>query len=109
MKTLFSLSISMLLMSGAVSAHGQSLRCQGDLARPGDSKASVLQKCGEPQHKDSFCQEVKTAQSETATAVVVPCEQIDTWTYNPGTGQFLTQLRFRAGKVDKIEYGDRVK
>lgn len=109
MKTLFSLSLSGLLMSGAVSAHGQSLRCQGELARPGDSKASVLQKCGEPQHTDSFCQPVKTAQSETAATVVLPCEQIDTWTYNPGTGQFLTHLRFRAGKVENIEYGDRVK
>jgi hypothetical protein len=98
----------------SASAPAQSLRCKTDLVSPGDSRASVLQKCGEPVIKDSFC---KPVQPQTQPAVapgstvvnVVPCENVDEWTYNPGYGQFMTTLRFEAGQLVSIKYGDRVK
>lgn len=89
-----------------------SFRCKNDLASTGDSKLSVLQKCGEPVAKDSFCKPVSVtpAKGTTGTAINVnACEQVDEWTYNPGYGQFMTTLRFEQGKLASIKYGDRVK
>jgi hypothetical protein len=102
------------LMLFSAGAFAQSLRCKTDLVSPGDSRASVLQKCGEPVVKDSFCKPVppqtQPAGTPGPTVVnVVPCENVDEWTYNPGYGQFMTTLRFEAGKLVSINYGDRVK
>lgn len=90
---------------------GQSLRCNGDIAKIGDSKASILQKCGRPVYEDSYCAPESTRQwwKSAHSATVAPCDTIDEWTFNPGAGQFLTSLKFRGGKVIAITYGDRVK
>lgn len=98
---------------GATTAQAQSFRCKNDLASVGEAKAAVFQKCGEPVFKDSFCKPATAPrhQPETpaATVVVVPCETVDEWTYNPGYGQFMTTLRFESGRLESIRYGDRVK
>jgi hypothetical protein len=106
-------------------ASAQSLRCKGDLAQIGNSKGTILQKCGEPVLKDSFC---KPTQSTTSTTPVVTpaapttanstsvttnvtvnsCQQVEEWTYNPGYGQFMTMLQFEGGSLTRIRYGDRV-
>ncbi len=89
-------------------------RCKNDLVSVGDSKASAFLKCGEPLVKDTFCKpaEAKDAavpQGGKPIAMVVPCETVDEWTYNPGYGQFVTTLRFESGKLVSITYGERVK
>ena len=61
-------TVAVTLLSAG--AFAQSLRCKTDLVSPGDSRASVLQKCGEP---------------------------------------VVNTLRFEAGKLVSINYGDRVK
>ena len=104
-------------------ASAQSLRCKGDLAQIGNSKGTVLQKCGEPVMKDTFC---KPAQDTVSSSTVVTpntpgstantttnvtvntCQQVEEWTYNPGYGQFMTMLLFEGGSLTKIRYGDRV-
>lgn len=91
----------------------RSLRCNGDLAEVGDSKASVLQKCGEPFFVDTFCKPanqviVPPAATGTTTVNVLPCQEVDEWSYNPGPGQFITIVRFEAGVITSIRYGDRV-
>jgi hypothetical protein len=100
-----------LSFSGLTSA--QSLRCNSDLAVIGDSKASVLQKCGEPVHRDSFCkpvvQQTSLPSTSQTTVNVLPCENVDEWTYKPGYGQFLTTLQFQSGNLVSIRYGDRIK
>jgi hypothetical protein len=89
---LFAVLCAVFAMASA-SAETTSFRCKNDLVNLGDSKASVLQKCGEP-----------------ATVVNVnACQNVDDWTYNPGRGQFMTSLQFEAGKLSAIKYGDRVK
>ena len=83
-------------------AHAQgSLRCDGDLAQIRDSKAVMLQKCGEPFFTESFC--------KPTDQIFLPCQLVEEWAYNPGPGQFITILRFEAGLVRSIRYGDRVK
>ena len=114
------------LTTASASAQTLSFRCKNDLVNIGASKASALQKCGEPVAKDAFC---KPAHSNTGnaatdanananantnerrTTVIVnnTCETVDEWTYNPGVGQFMTTLRFESGKLVTITYGDRVK
>lgn len=97
------------------SAQAQSMRCKNDLANVGEGKASVLQKCGEPVHRESFCKPVAQTPAPspgpggTTVVNVTPCETVDEWTYNPGRGQFLTILRFESGRLAGISYGDRVK
>ena len=108
----------------AASAQTLSFRCKNDLVNIGASKASALQKCGEPIAKDAFCKPLDANNTNAAidpnvnaqtkpkrTTVVVnnTCETVDEWTYNPGTGQFMTTLRFESGKLVTITYGDRVK
>jgi hypothetical protein len=87
-------------------ASAQSFRCRGDIANVGDAKVSVLQKCGEPLAKDTFCKPVDQPANPVAAAV---CEQVDEWVYNPGYGQFMTTLRFESGRLHSIHYGERVK
>lgn len=98
----------------ALPAQAQSMRCKNDLANVGDNKAAVLQKCGAPVAKDSFCKPAEktsntTAEPGKAVVNVVPCETVDEWTYNPGRGDFMTTLRFESGRLTAITYGDRVK
>jgi hypothetical protein len=105
----------------AASVSAQSLRCKGDFAQIGNSKGTILQKCGEPVLKDTFC---KPESQTTANAPAIPdargvsgaatnitinqCVTVEEWTYNPGYGQFMTMLQFEAGELKRIRYGDRV-
>jgi hypothetical protein len=103
-----------LAIGYATSVPAQSLRCNGDLAGVGDSKASLFQKCGKPAFQDSFCKPVDTVQTVIDAAgntiVLGPgsCQQIDEWTYFPGSGQFVTTFRLEGGVVKSVKYGDRI-
>ncbi|VAW91383.1 hypothetical protein MNBD_GAMMA23-1059 [hydrothermal vent metagenome] len=92
------------------SAFADSLNCKNNFAEIGDSKASVLFKCGTPMFKDSFFKSVKakTSSSQAKNTPTLQCETIDQWTYNPGPGQFLTTLQFERGLLVSIKYGDRI-
>jgi Protein of unknown function (DUF2845) len=67
------------------SASGEAaLRCGNLLAQEGDSSAAVLQKCGEPSFKQSYCEELLAKKENTP--IVVPCETVEEWTYSPAAG-----------------------
>ena len=91
-------------LCGAI--HAESLRCNGDLAGTGDSKAAVLYKCGAPYFAESFCKPV--AHSDDMDRITVVCVPVDDWAYNPGSGQFITIMRFENGVVSSIRFGPRV-
>ena len=111
----FAWAVALALLQGAAPAQAQSLRCNGDLAQVGDTKYAVLQKCGEPAFKDSFCkpQEVVWFPDGRHVRVlppqVLPCQPVEEWSYNPGPGYFVAILRFEAGAVSAIRQGDRVR
>ncbi|WP_411884138.1 DUF2845 domain-containing protein [Polaromonas sp. YR568] len=110
--------LAFLASSLFTGASAQSLRCKGDLAQIGNSKGTILQKCGEPVMKDSFCkpaQETVTGapiisgnSSNVTNITVNSCVQVEEWTYNPGYGQFMTMLLFEGGSLASIRYGERV-
>ena len=101
---MFSAAVAGATLCGAI--HAESLRCNGDLAGTGDSKAAVLFKCGAPFFAESSCKPV--AQTDDWDRVTVACVPVDDWAYNPGSGQFITIMRFENGIVASIRFGPRV-
>ncbi|MCW7540217.1 DUF2845 domain-containing protein [Aquabacterium sp. A7-Y] len=95
-------------------AQAESLRCNGQISEVGESKLSILQKCGEPLLKDSYCKPVHqrtpivpTVPGSTVVAVL-PCEQVDEWVYDRGPGHLTATVKFESGQVTSIEYGRRL-
>jgi len=91
-------------------AHAESLRCQGGIASEGDSRLSVIYKCGQPQLADSFCAPVYYGQTlnvvpEPVAGVYVPCQPTEQWLYERGPGNLVATVRIRAGTVQSITYG----
>jgi len=37
-----------------------------------------------------------------------PCINVDSWSYRPGSGQFVTILEFQEGTLKTIRYGERI-
>ena len=89
------------------SAGAESLRCKGDIIEVGDSKVDVFRKCGEPSFKDTFCERTpfNVKQRDGTYTVIEHCDNIDIWTYNPGKGQFWTNLYFSQGRLREMKYG----
>lgn len=109
-KNIYALStLIVFLMAGHVSA--ESLRCKGDIVEIGDTKADVIGKCDNPEMTDSYCEKTfqRVIRSDGSVTFVEGCENVDIWTYNPGKGQFWTNLYFAQGKLREMKYGDRVK
>jgi hypothetical protein len=113
---------SVLLVSsfaGSVAtAQTGTLNCNRDFAQIGDSKFVILQKCGEPVFKDAFCKKPDpTSQPFIAEAprgqrnIIIngnACDQVEEWTYKPGSGQFITLLLFQDGVLKNIRYAGRI-
>ncbi len=90
--------------------HAETLRCTGGSAGEGDSRISVLYKCGQPALKDSFCAPLYFGPDlqlvpEPWAGAVLPCQTIEEWIYDRGTGNMAATLRFRAGVLQSIRYG----
>ena len=92
------------------SAQAESLRCPGGIVAEGDSRLSVIYKCGPPQLADSFCAPVfyglwPTPVPEPFTSTIVPCQPTEQWLYERGPGNLIATVTLRAGKVRSISYG----
>ena len=93
----------------AASVHAESLRCNGYITEVGDSRLSLLYKCGLPLLADSFCAPVYIASSlqpvpAPLVGLAVPCQVIDEWLYDRGPGNFVATVRLQGGFVRSIEY-----
>ncbi len=90
--------------------HAEALRCNGRIAGVGDTRLSVLHKCGPPVLQDSYCAPVFYGPSlqavpEPFASLAVPCQPVDVWLYDRGQGNLMATVRFRAGVVQSIVYG----
>jgi hypothetical protein len=75
-------------------------RCGTKLVDIGDRTHKVLYKCVEPDYKDAY--------QQISPLYPYPAEQIDVWTYNLGSNQFMRELIFRNGilhRINKLGYG----
>ena len=91
-------------------ARAESLRCNGNSTEVGDSRLSVLYKCGEPLLRDTYCapafyQSILQPVPEPYASMVVPCLLVDEWVYDRGPGNLVATVRFRSGVVQSIKYG----
>jgi hypothetical protein len=103
------LLLAAALACTALQTHAESLRCNGGIVDEGDSRLSVLYKCGQPLLKDSFCAPVYyngalNPVPEPFAGIVVPCQQIDEWLYDQGAGKLMATVRIRAGTVLSIKH-----
>ena len=88
----------------------ESLRCSGGIVGEGDSKLSLVFKCGPPLIGDSYCAPVYYGGTLHAVpppfaGAYVPCLQTDEWLYDRGPGNLMATVRLRAGSVQSIRYG----
>ena len=104
------------------------LRCDNDLVTVRrDSRASVVKKCGGPFLTQplglSACRPYEIESIDNVVAAHAPyivqsgpiyqgsatlCLVVDDWYYNPGSGQFLTMLRFEGRSLQSIRFGERI-
>jgi hypothetical protein len=94
----------------ASSSDAESLQCHGRIAAEGDSRLSVLYKCGEPMLKDAYCAPVYYSSwlqpvPEPFASAWVPCQHVEEWLYDRGPGNLTATVRFRFGVVQSIRYG----
>lgn len=91
-------------------AQAESLRCTGGIAAEGDSRLSLVYKCGQPQLADSFCAPVfygswPNPVPEPFAGAIVPCQLTEQWLYERGPGSLTATVTLRAGRIQSISYG----
>jgi hypothetical protein len=91
-------------------AHAESLRCNASSANEGDTRLSVLYKCGQPLLQDKFCAPVYYSGTlqpvpDPIAWSVAPCQPVEEWVYDRGPGNLVATVRFRSGIVQSIVYG----
>lgn len=106
------LMMTLTFLAVAASGHAQaeSLRCNGQSSSEGDTRLSVLYKCGQPLLTDHICAPVLHAPSQqfvpsAFVGVAVPCQTVEQWVYDRGPGNLMATVRFRGGVVQSISYG----
>ena len=109
-RTVLGLCAVALANAFAPPAQAETLRCSGGSAAEGDSRVSVLYKCGPPALKDNFCAPLYYGPNfqlvpEPWAGTVLPCQSIEEWLYERGPGNMTATLRFRAGVLQSIRYG----
>jgi hypothetical protein len=101
--------------TGGPDARAESLRCNGHFAEVGDSRASLLFKCGEPSVRDSFCAPVYRAGATPPgqlpqplpapiAQALLPCVAVDEWLYDRGPGNLVATVRLQSGVIQSIRY-----
>jgi hypothetical protein len=110
MRACQSLAVAALIGSGAAGAHAESLRCNGMSAAEGDSRLSLLYKCGPPLLAQTYCAQVFYGPSlqpvpPAFIGNAVPCQPVEDWVYDRGDGNLMATVRLRAGQIESIHYG----
>ncbi len=91
-------------------AQAESLACPGGIVAEGDSRLSLVYKCGQPQLADSFCAPVfygpwPNPVPEPFASAVLPCQLTELWLYERGPGNLAATVTLRSGRVQAITYG----
>lgn len=104
-------AVAVAVLAGAsTGAAAESLSCPGGIAAEGDSRLSVIYKCGEPVLRDSYCAPVYYSDGvnpvpEPFASAFVPCNAVEELLYDRGPGRLMATVRVRAGVVQSITYG----
>lgn len=104
------IAVAALIGAGSSPAQAESLRCNGMSAVEGDSRLSLLYKCGPPLLAQTYCAPVfhgPTLQPVPSPFIgtVVPCQPVEDWLYDRGPGNLMATVRLRGGLIESIRYG----
>jgi hypothetical protein len=79
--------------------------CGGDFVSEGDTEAEVREKCGDPAQQETWRADLLGAPSGPPPAPVpaVAVFREAEWIYNPGPRHLLLAVRFRDGRVVRVE------
>jgi len=110
MNAIVRICCAIMLVAASTAAGAESLRCNGQSVSEGDSRLSLLYKCGEPSMADVYCvpinyQPMLQPVSAGYESVVVPCLLVEEWLYDRGPGNLIAVVRIRSGTVQSINYG----
>jgi hypothetical protein len=83
-------------------AQAAAMRCDGGVVRLGDTEATVLARCGEPDLASERQRELRGAHGRG-----VRLQDVKTWTYKRGYGRFVLILTFEGGLMTRIDRGPR--
>ena len=90
-------------------AAAESLQCDGGIVSEGDSRLSLVYKCGQPMLADTsspvYVPGTLYVLPEQYALRYVPCYQVEAWMYERGPGRLLVTVYLRAGVVRTIAYG----
>lgn len=118
--TLLQVILSMVAIACACApvknADAQGLGCGGRLVGVGESRASLVLKCGQPFATDTVCIRIPRVawtvplhpREAPRQVVTEQCDYVDEWTYHRGPGNFMSVVRLQNGVVAQIRDGDRV-
>jgi hypothetical protein len=101
--------IALVLACGSGLTQAESLRCAQGIVAEGDSRLSLVYKCGNPSMADSYCAPVYYYGGlhqvpEPWASYAVPCQVIEQWVYDRGPGELLATVYLRRGVVQSIVY-----
>ena len=104
------LGLLLALAGGAAPARAESLRCVRGIAAEGDSKLSLMAKCGQPVLTDTYCAPIYQNPHyypvpEPYASRILPCQVTEEWLYDRGPGNLFATVRLRSGVVLSITYG----
>lgn len=110
MAAVLRICVGILIAVASTTAGAESLRCNGQSVSEGDSRLSLLYKCGAPLMADAYCaslyyQPVMQPVAEPYASAVLPCQWVEEWLYDRGPGNLLAVVRIRGGIVQSINYG----
>ncbi len=101
-----------LIFTGSFSAlAGSDFRCSRKIIGVGNTQDYVLDKCGEPTSIEGRTNRFarfrhRYSESDEELNYVIREIQIEVWTYNLGSTQFIRYLTFRNRKLVAIKTGD---
>jgi len=107
--------LPVLLFHNTVTAE-KTLRCQNRLVYLGDTKAKVLDKCGDPDQLDqweedhnSYISQIYDYEKERyiAPKLIKGPILMERWTYNMGSNKFIRHLYFQNAELTKIEMDEK--
>jgi len=98
--------ILLLLCLGLVTTHSAyAFRCGGGLISTGDSKLTLLKKCGEPSWIDRWAESTVIQPDTDFEHSITRINE--RWIYNLGPTEFIRIITLRDGRVANIETGGR--
>lgn len=113
---LIMLSLVIMFNPGSSTEADSTFRCQGYVISVGDTRASVLNKCGEPDQTEQweaggpnliFQYYDYEHERYIAPKMIHGPLQMERWTYNLGTNKFLRYLLFQNGELITIDTGEK--